>query len=405
MTVAGDRRVTTTVVVGRSASAIAIAALRDRDRGDQGAVAPPDLPCWAISTACTPAATDASVIAASRVAGITPGVGPRRRSPPARHAAHSGSSGSQRAVLAAPAERVIAGRVGSTTSYWLIMSWSSCTRLWQCIMYLPQPVEAHDHAHRLVLAEVGDVLRALLVGEWRLAVAVEDLEVDQVDVQRVLPAARPVDELPDLDAVPCTGAPRTCVKLLATMSSQVCPLIVQRPCLRSARDAAWRPTATAAGSSPGCPGRAPRASRCWTGRTPRPMTSNAMILSMFGIADVVLRVRVLQDDPGARLVLREVDHDLVPLGHDVAHLLDRLRVRHQAAVRADHGERRRPSRGSTRRPATPSRSGSGTGTCGASPSSAGHGTPLTRITSPYMPEWSFVVEQELAGLREHRGRR
>ena len=60
-------------------------------------------------------------------------------------------------------------------------------------------LEAHDHADLLVLADVDDVLRALLVGSRRPAVAVEDLEVDEVDVDRVEPAAARVLELPDLD--------------------------------------------------------------------------------------------------------------------------------------------------------------------------------------------------------------
>ena len=85
------------------------------------------------------------------------------------------------------------------TSNWPIMSWSSWTRLWQCIMYLPRPSNLVMHADRLVLAEVDDVLRAPLVRQRRLAVAVEDLEVDEVDVERVEPAARGVLELPDLD--------------------------------------------------------------------------------------------------------------------------------------------------------------------------------------------------------------
>src|SRR3954453_17217217 len=62
-------------------------------------------------------------------------------------------------------------------------------------------LELHDHADLLGLTDVDDVLRAELVGLRGLAVAVEDLEVDQVDVDRVEPAAARVLELPDLDLV------------------------------------------------------------------------------------------------------------------------------------------------------------------------------------------------------------
>ena len=57
------------------------------------------------------------------------------------------------------------------------------------------------------------------------------------------------------------------------------------------------------------------------------------------VVDVVLRALVLERDLLAGLVLREVDDDLVALGHADLHVRAGLRRRHQAAVRADHGER------------------------------------------------------------------
>src|SRR5918997_888913 len=58
--------------------------------------------------------------------------------------------------------------------------------------------ELPQHPHRLVLAYVGRVLGAALPRERRPAVAVEDPEVYEVDVQRVEPAARLVLDLPDV---------------------------------------------------------------------------------------------------------------------------------------------------------------------------------------------------------------
>jgi hypothetical protein len=52
----------------------------------------------------------------------------------------------------------------------------------------------------LALADVDDVLGAPLLRPRRAAVAAEDLEVDQVHVQRVEPAAGGVLDLPDLGA-------------------------------------------------------------------------------------------------------------------------------------------------------------------------------------------------------------
>jgi hypothetical protein len=57
------------------------------------------------------------------------------------------------------------------------------------------------------------------------------------------------------------------------------------------------------------------------------------------VVDVVLRARVLEHHPLARLVLGEVDDDLVALGHADAEVVDRLRVGHEAAVGADDGQR------------------------------------------------------------------
>ena len=66
-------------------------------------------------------------------------------------------------------------------------------------MYLPAALPLHDHAHLLALADVDHVLGTELVRERWLAVAVEDLEVGEVDVHRVEPSTRRVLELPDLD--------------------------------------------------------------------------------------------------------------------------------------------------------------------------------------------------------------
>jgi hypothetical protein len=66
------------------------------------------------------------------------------------------------------------------------------------VLALVRP-ELHDGPYGLVLPDEGHVLRADLVVERRLAVTVKDLEVDQVNMDRVVPAARGVGELPDLD--------------------------------------------------------------------------------------------------------------------------------------------------------------------------------------------------------------
>jgi hypothetical protein len=49
-------------------------------------------------------------------------------------------------------------------------------------------VELHDHGDLRALADVDDVLRPELVRERRLAVAIEDLEVDRASTSRLLPA-------------------------------------------------------------------------------------------------------------------------------------------------------------------------------------------------------------------------
>ena len=88
---------------------------------------------------------------------------------------------------------------------WVIMSWSSWTRLWQCIMYLPRWFSKRDHADRLVLTAVDDVLGPELVRhrgrDGRRRAAIEDLEVHEVDMDRVEPAAVRVLQLPDLDVL------------------------------------------------------------------------------------------------------------------------------------------------------------------------------------------------------------
>src|SRR3954468_6995560 len=62
-----------TPMVGRTARPIAIAAKTTAIAAISAPYPHQMLACCAISTACTPAATDARVIAARRVAGITPG--------------------------------------------------------------------------------------------------------------------------------------------------------------------------------------------------------------------------------------------------------------------------------------------------------------------------------------------
>ena len=71
----------------------------------------------------------------------------------------------------------------------------------------------------LVLADIGDVLGAALEVKRWLAVAREDLEVDQVDVNRMEPAAGLVLQLPDLDVVE-PGVGDHLLKSLAITSSR-----------------------------------------------------------------------------------------------------------------------------------------------------------------------------------------
>ena len=85
------------------------------------------------------------------------------------------------------------------TSNWPIMSWSSWIRLWQWIMYLPRPSNLVMTRTFSFSPTIDHVLRPELVRQRWLAVAVEDLEVDEVDVHRVEPATRRVLQLPDLD--------------------------------------------------------------------------------------------------------------------------------------------------------------------------------------------------------------
>jgi len=61
--------------------------------------------------------------------------------------------------------------------------------------------ELHDQPDRLTLAEVHDVLRPALVRRGRTPVAVEDLEVDEMDVHRMEPPVGVVPDRPDLDIV------------------------------------------------------------------------------------------------------------------------------------------------------------------------------------------------------------
>lgn len=59
--------------------------------------------------------------------------------------------------------------------------------------------ELRDHPDGFILADVDRVLGALLVRQGRTTVAVQDLEVDQMDVGGVKPPAGLVLNLPDLD--------------------------------------------------------------------------------------------------------------------------------------------------------------------------------------------------------------
>ena len=68
-------------------------------------------------------------------------------------------------------------------------------------------------------------------------------------------------------------------------------------------------------------------------------TTNWQTTPVVSIVDVVVRAAVLERDLLARLVLREVDDDLVALGHPDLDVGAGLRRRHQAAVGADHDER------------------------------------------------------------------
>ena len=65
----------------------------------------------------------------------------------------------------------------------------------------PVRTELDEDPDRLSLTEVGDVLGAELLVERRSAVAVQDLEVDQVDVERVEPTSTGIGQLPDLGGV------------------------------------------------------------------------------------------------------------------------------------------------------------------------------------------------------------
>jgi hypothetical protein len=122
-------------------------------------------------------------------------------------------------------------------------------------MYLPTCFsKPHDGAHGVVLADVDGVLGCLLVVERRAAVAVEDLEVDEVDVHWVEPAAAVVLELPDLDVVEA-GVGREQGEVAG---DHICPgLSVDRPLLVLANEelllhaSSLRPHAPAGSSSPG----------------------------------------------------------------------------------------------------------------------------------------------------------
>ena len=100
----------------------------------------------------------------------------------------------------------------------VIMSWSSWIRLWQCTTYLPSTGawsgpgrragrdEAHEQLDALVRSHVDDVLQAGLVGERRPAVAADDQEVHDVDVDRMeTPTGRVVEDPPLGDFRPDGG--------------------------------------------------------------------------------------------------------------------------------------------------------------------------------------------------------
>jgi hypothetical protein len=78
---------------------------------------------------------------------------------------------------------------GGPTWNWAILSWS-CTRLGQCIMYLPccGPNLAKIRTVSF-LGHVDDILGADPVRERGLAVAVQDLQVDEVYMHRMEPVA------------------------------------------------------------------------------------------------------------------------------------------------------------------------------------------------------------------------
>ena len=82
------------------------------------------------------------------------------------------------------------------------MEWSSCGQV-VAVDHVPSPVgtEVDQQPHGFALADVDHVLGALLVRERGPAVAAEDLEVHQMHVHGMEPAARAVLQLPDFHGV------------------------------------------------------------------------------------------------------------------------------------------------------------------------------------------------------------
>src|SRR3954469_12020695 len=206
-------------------------------------------------------------------------------------------------------------------------------------------LEAHDHAHLLGLADVDDVLRALLVVLRRLAVAVEDLEVHEVDVDRVEPSAARVLELPDLDGVLLRVGDR---QLVLGVDDVLPRLAVDGPVAVLALEADVADDRRA-GVVLADVGRGEAhdvhvrvevvgdlvVARVVDDRADLERHDDAGRVEV----DVVPRARVLEDDLLAGLVLREVDDDLVALGHADLDVRARLRVGHEAAVGADDVQR------------------------------------------------------------------
>ena len=135
-------------------------------------------------------------------------------------------------------------------------------------------------------------------------------------MDRVEPAAGLVLELPDLDV----AGPRVGERAAEVAVDHVVPgLAVDRPAARSCVRTRACAVATASDSVRPMTGvriQRRRASRCSARSVgPSPTTSKRMTLSRVGEVDVVLRARGSSASPAARRELREVDDDLVALGH------------------------------------------------------------------------------------------